>query len=218
MPTIQPDALVFDKSFAACKKLKSATIMFMYLQVSKYEGLEYFRLENLKEANQVFSGNNAIEYADFTHLDTSVPNPLKEAFVGMGNVKSIKFGGKCTFAGCESLSNLVGRMPLLESFDFNGIDVSNIKDMNNMFSNCTNLKHIEFSNNMNTQKLEDTNNMFAHCLNLSFATEDFKKFDTSNVKNMNSMFMECNGSEILDLTYLNTSSAKDMGNMFQATT
>ena len=54
--------------------------------------------------------------------------------------------------------------------------------------------------------------MFSYCGSLT--SLDVSKFDTSNVRNMSTMFQSCNSLTSLDLSSFNTSEVTDMSSMF----
>lgn len=85
-------------------------------------------------------------------------------------------------------------------------DTSNVTDMNQMFSNCQNLKKL---NLFDTSNVTNMNQMFYYCS----ALNKIPLFDTSNVTNMGRMFER---SGIKTLPQLNTSNVTDMGGMFNS--
>ncbi|MBR2038264.1 MAG: BspA family leucine-rich repeat surface protein [Lachnospiraceae bacterium] len=80
-----------------------------------------------------------------------------------------------------------------------------------LFSSFTNVTSIAFNNNVDTSQVTDMQDMFLGCWNLQ--TIDLSCFDTSNVCNMSSMF----GStpiQQLDVSMLDTSNVTSMAGMF----
>ena len=76
-------------------------------------------------------------------------------------------------------------------------DTSNVTNMTNMFSYCTELTELDLSN-WNVSKVRDMTNMFAYCNNLTEL--DLSNWDTSNVTSMTFMFNDCKS-----LTHVNMS-------------
>ena len=116
---------------------------------------------------------------------------------------------------------------------------TNIRNMNNMFDGCINLKNIYNLHLINTQYVEDMSYMFNKCHNLcklnldSFEVYYLKNtksmfgqcsnlinlefphcFNTKNVTNMSKMFNGCINLKQLDLLYFNTVNVTDMSFMF----
>lgn len=69
------------------------------------------------------------------------------------------------------------------------LDVSNIKDMSNMFSGNINLKSLDLSG-WNTSKVQSFHGMFSSCMNLQ-KIDGLDTWKTSNVKDMSYMFDCC---------------------------
>lgn len=97
-------------------------------------------------------------------------------------------------------------------YEISTIDTSNIANMSNMFTNCSNLTSLDLS-------IFDTNNvinmsyMFSACSSLT--SLDLSNFNTSNVNNMSSMFRNCSSLKSLNLSSFNTSSVTNMSSMFR---
>ena len=89
---------------------------------------------------------------------------------------------------------------------------NNLKDLNNLFENCSNLYIIDLSN-FDTSKVNNMKNMFFNCHKLK-EIKGINKFNTNQVTNMNSMFVKCNELEYLDLSYFDTSNVNNMECMF----
>ena len=89
------------------------------------------------------------------------------------------------------------------------IDTSNVTNMSNMFSSCTNLTTIP---QIDTSNVTDMNNMFYNCTNLT----TIPQLDTSNVTKMNSMFYNC--TNLTTMPQIDTSNVTNMGYMFSSCT
>ena len=98
------------------------------------------------------------------------------------------------------------------TIDLSKFDTSKVTDMSGMFSRCSKLTSIEFSDNFDTSKVTDMNNMFYYCSGLTEL--DLSSFDTSNVINMSSMFNNCSSLTSLDLNHFDTFNVEDFMHMF----
>ena len=92
--------------------------------------------------------------------------------------------------------------------DLSNWDVSNVEDMHSMFWDCK-----TFNSDLskwNVSSVEDMSSMFADCINFN---SDLSKWNVSSVGNMSSMFADCDKFNS-DLSKWNVSSVGDMSGMF----
>ena len=85
------------------------------------------------------------------------------------------------------------------------IDMSNVKEMNQVFNGCTKLKVVP---KYETSKVTSMINLFKSCSNLT----EVPLFDTSNCTNFRAFFQNCINLKIVPT--FNTSKATEIGNMF----
>lgn len=106
-----------------------------------------------------------------------------------------------------------------------------------MFSSFTNLKEIEFNDNIDTSQVTDMQDMFLGCWNLqeinlscfdtsnvtsmssmfgstSIQQLDVSTFDTTNVVSLAGMFANCENLQYLDLSNFNTAKLESMSSVF----
>ena len=76
-----------------------------------------------------------------------------------------------------------------EYLDLSEFDTSKVTDMNNMFSNCYELKELNISN-FNTSNVVDMCDMFFNCGELN--NLDLSSFSTENLEILDAMFDGCN--------------------------
>lgn len=96
------------------------------------------------------------------------------------------------FSGCTNLTSIEG---------IENLNTSNVKYMNEMFGQCSNLETLDLSH-FNTEKVENMSNMFNGCTKLHDL--NISSFNTENVTNMYGMFYGCSSLETLDLSHFNT--------------
>ncbi len=87
-----------------------------------------------------------------------------------------------------------------------------VTDMTGMFKGMYFLRALDFGDNFHTDNVRNMRSMFLNCENLE--SFDVSGFNTSNVTNMRTMFSACNKLESIDLTNFNTENVKDMNSMF----
>ena len=86
------------------------------------------------------------------------------------------------------------------------------KNMSWWFYYLSNLEEIDFVN-IDTSNVTDMNSLFVNCYKLK--NLDVSSFDTGNVTNMHQMFDGCWNVESLDVGNFDTHNVKDMGYMFE---
>ena len=105
------------------------------------------------------------------------------------------------FEVCKEISNI--------DFDVSKWDVSNVKNMRNMFDECRNFtgKGLE---NWDVSNVTNMRYMFNNCRNFN---SDLSNWDVSNVEDMTCMFYNCKKLNF-DLSKWDISKVKDMAVMF----
>lgn len=96
------------------------------------------------------------------------------------------------FSGCTNLTSIEG---------IENLNTSNVKNMNEMFGQCSNLETLDLSH-FNTEKVGNMSNMFNGCTKLRDL--NISSFNTENVTNMYGMFYGCSSLDSLDLSHFNT--------------
>ena len=96
------------------------------------------------------------------------------------------------FNGCTNLTSIEG---------IENLNTSNVKYMNEMFGQCSNLETLDLSH-FNTENVVNMSNMFNGCTKLRDL--NISSFNTENVTNMYGMFYGCSSLETLDLSHFNT--------------
>ena len=103
------------------------------------------------------------------------------------------------FSGCTNLTSIEG---------IENLNTSNVKNMSEMFGQCSNLETLDLSH-FNTEKVENMSNMFNGCTKLHDL--NISSFNTEKVTNMNGMFDGCSSLESLDLSHFNTRNVRKDG-------
>ena len=103
------------------------------------------------------------------------------------------------FSGCMNLTSIEG---------IENLNTSNVKYMNEMFGQCSNLETLDLSH-FNTENVGNMSNMFNGCTKLHDL--NISSFNTENVTNMYGMFYGCSSLETLDLSHFNTRNVRKDG-------
>ena len=112
----------------------------------------------------------------------------------INNIKELLDKGEINL-NCIDVSNITDMSGLFYDipysrhidFDVSGWDVSNVKDMSYMFSNCSKF-NCDLSN-WDVSKVKNTSGMFKSCEN--FEGKGLENWDVSNMTNCNYMFDNC---------------------------
>ena len=198
------------------------------LQKKTYHFKVLFTFQNIVIFNYIFINlftnvisKNKIEN-NKNNRKLSLANEIKIKIKGKGNqyVLNSKFSSKCNEIiindnpGVLEENNTVSN---LENDEENIIVMRWDYKLNNtdsMFLKLKNLIEIDLSN-FDTSELVYMNRMFLSCINLKNVIIG-KNFDSSKVKNMESLFRECKSLISLDLSNLNTISVYSMSFMFES--
>ena len=61
----------------------------------------------------------------------------------------------------------------LESLDLSSFNTNNVTDMTEMFSGCSSLKNLKFSDSFNTSNVQNMSKMFQNCSSLEYLNLNF---------------------------------------------
>lgn len=173
------------------------------------------------------------EYADIRGSEDKAP-----WYQYRHDIKSAKI----SLSGTHHFTNMFADCDNLVSVDFTNTNVPELADMTCMFVNCTSLKNVDLSmiegryvysmtsmflgctslesvnlSNFASQKLMYMDGMFAECANISYDNISWGRLDTSQVKTMSGLFLNCKKISEIDYNKLNTRFVSDMSYMFAGT-
>lgn len=139
------------------------------------------------------AGDNILDlgYGNYPNWDTHAAEIKKVVFKAGFRDETHTTCSKW-FSGCTNLTSIEG---------IENLNTSNVKYMNEMFGQCSNLETLDLSH-FNTEKVENMSNMFNGCTKLRDI--NISSFNTENVTNMYGMFYGCSSLDSLDLSHFNT--------------
>ena len=155
---------------------------------------------NIKGTLNIFNYQNS----DIKNLDKVIINGInytdvKDGYYSKEKNNIIELIWKKKITSCNSMFS--GCSNIL-TMDFSNFDTSEVTDMGSMFSGCSSLKFLDLSN-FNTSSVTNMMRMFYGCSSLE--SINLYNFDTSKVISMYSMFEECSSIKYLNLANFNTS-------------
>lgn len=139
------------------------------------------------------AGDNILDlgYGNYPNWDTHAAEIKKVVFKAGFRDETHTTCSKW-FSGCTNLTSIEG---------IENLNTSNVKYMNEMFGQCSNLETLDLSH-FNTENVVNMSNMFNGCTKLHKL--NISSFNTENVTNMYGMFYGCSSLETLDLSHFNT--------------
>lgn len=146
------------------------------------------------------TGDNILDlgYGNYPNWDTHAAEIKKVVFKAGFRDETHTTCSKW-FSGCTNLTSIEG---------IENLNTSNVKYMNEMFGQCSNLETLDLSH-FNTEKVGNMSNMFNGCTKLHDL--NISSFNTENVTNMYGMFYGCSSLETLDLSHFNTRNVRNDG-------
>ncbi|HAM28902.1 MAG TPA: hypothetical protein DCP79_03305 [Prevotella sp.] len=146
------------------------------------------------------AGDNILDlgYGNYPNWDTHAAEIKKVVFKAGFRDETHTTCSKW-FSGCTNLTSIEG---------IENLNTSNVKYMNEMFGQCSNLETLDLSH-FNTEKVGNMSNMFNGCTKLRDLNID--NFNTENVTNMYGMFYGCSSLDSLDLSHFNTRNVRKDG-------
>lgn len=139
------------------------------------------------------AGDNILDlgYGNYPNWDTHAAEIKKVVFKAGFRDETHTTCSKW-FSGCTNLTSIEG---------IENLNTSNVKYMNEMFGQCSNLEMLDLSH-FNTENVGNMSNMFNGCTKLRDL--NISSFNTEKVTNMYGMFYGCSGLDTLDLSHFNT--------------
>ena len=134
-----------------------------------------------------------------------------DLFADYTNLEEIHFDGNFSTSNVKSMESMFADCTNLKLLDLSDFDTANVESMDGMFVGCESLSSINLSS-FDTCKVKNMVGMFGFCKNLS--SLDLSSFNTSEVTDFSLMFYQCSSLGTLDVSGFDTSKAIKMNNVF----
>ena len=144
-------------------------------------------------------------------LNTNELNSMRMMFHNIKNLISVSFTPIFSNYNIINMKGMFSNCINLKSIEFASPIPKNIKDFSFMFDNCKSLASINL-NNFNTTNALDISYMFSKCSSLT--SIELKSFNTNNVVDMGGLFYECSSLSSIDFGQFSTKKAQNMIYMF----
>ena len=123
-----------------------------------------------------------------------IPEFVNKLKINWGNHKKVTLSGG---SGLVTLEECFSECVELEEVCLSNLDVSNVKEMGNMFWFCYNLQNLDSLRNWDVSNVENMKGIFEYCRSLQ-NLNGLRNWDVSKVKNMKNMFSGCKKLQNID--------------------
>ena len=164
-----------------------------------------------KDMNSMFYMMYALPHLDISHFDTSNVTNMDSMFYEMEALEELNVSHFRT-SNVKKMSSMFYNLNTVRQLDVSNFDTSNVEDMQAMFYGMESVEHLDLSH-FDTRKVENMTRMFRSINSISEL--DLSSFDTRNVTLMRSMFNDNKKlSKIIFSKKFDTSNVVDMQYMF----
>ena len=156
------------------------------------------------------SMGKTVRKEDIITTNEDLRNKILELYIEQGEGETLDVSSLTNCIQCDDFSDIfkdfykVKHIIGLEDWD-----VSEVTNMNGMFSDCRNFN--SDLSNWDVSNVKSMRSMFSNCKNFNC---DLSKWNVSNVEDMGFMFKSCDNFNS-DLSQWNVSSVRDMQRMFE---
>lgn len=196
-----------ESMFGSCPRLK------------EIKGLNTLNFSNVRNMSGMFAACYELQELDVTGWNTSKVRTMSYMFYCCKQLETIRgletwntgnvWNMSCMFSYGISYSH----DGPLKNINLSNLNVSNVRDMSDMFYGCGSLKYIDVSK-WDVSNLRTADHMFCQCISLEKL--DVSNWNVENVNNFNAMFHSCRLLKYIDVSKWNTRSAIYMCQMFEA--
>lgn len=196
-----------ESMFGSCPRLK------------EIKGLNTLNFSNVRNMSGMFAACYELQELDVTGWNTSKVRTMSYMFYCCKQLETIRgletwntgnvWNMSCMFSYGISYSH----DGPLKNINLSNLNVSNVRDMSDMFYGCGSLKYIDVSK-WDVSNLRTADHMFCQCISLE--NLDVSNWNVENVNNFNAMFHSCRLLKYIDVSKWNTRSAIYMCQMFEA--
>ncbi len=159
---------------------------------------DHFNTEHLED---FWIDLNKLEYLNFgDSFSTAKLSDVEYLFDGMAALKEVRFGAKFTCDKASSMAHMFRGCTSLTTLDISSFDTRGVTNMTSMFENCSALETLIVGENFSTGAVTSTASMFNYCKAIKSIDPVLRKFDTSNVTDMQKMFADCYALEGADIS------------------
>lgn len=153
-----------------------------------------------------------IATADLSGFDTTKLKSMRQLFNNCSSLTSVTFGDDFDTSRVQDFTGIFRNNKLLESIDISMFDTRIATSLASLFAGAEKLTTISYGEDFKTDMVKNFSSMYEGTLALK-DLDIIKTFNTSAGTNMDSMFKNNKISEI-DVSNFDTANVTDMGSMF----
>lgn len=186
-----------------------------------------FDTRNVTTFEEMFKDCTKITGIDLSTFDTAIANTVKSMFNNCNKLEEIKFPDKFSVKNVSDFDSMFANCSSLTSLDLSVFKTFSAVKMGGMFSDCTNLRDIDFGENFSTARVIYMSSMFSGCRALKHDPEgtdtespdykpviDISFMSIPYLNIMSYMFYNCDSITGIELGKVNTAHVRQMQNMF----
>ena len=142
---------------------------------------------NVTDMHYMFTNMSSLTSLNLSHMDTSKVTNMDGMFKFCKNLPSIDLSRFDT-RNVTDMSQMFLYAEKITSLDLSSFDTSKVTTMFDMFNFMKSLTNLKFSKKFNTSQVQNMQGMFANLMNIQEIDLSQANFDTSNVTNFFGMF------------------------------
>ena len=186
-------------------KAKDMNSMFYMMYALPHLDISHFDTSNVTNMDSMFYEMEALEELNVSHFHTSNVKKMSSMFYNLNTVRQLDVSNFDT-SNVEDMQAMFYGMESVEHLDLSHFDTRNVKNMTRMFRSINAISELDLSS-FDTRNVTLMRSMFNDNKKLSKIIFS-KKFDTSNVEDMQYMFGSMCAYKELDLTTANFKTSK----------
>lgn len=171
-----------------------------------------FDTSNVKTMSKMFMNCEEVFTMDLSHFDVSKVKDFSNMFNGCTDLNFINLDGWNT-RNAEDFGSMFFKCYNLRRIDLSHLNTCNVKNMCYMFNCCKSLEYINLSG-WDFSQVDNMVAFFEGCSVLIDLIITTKKNSTKSLTYAYEMFCGCDNLEKIDISWLDLSNVKNLGNMF----
>ena len=150
--------------------------------------LTHLNTSNVTDMHYMFTNMSSLTSLNLSRINTSKVTNMTGMFWGVKNLPTLDLS-KFDTRNVTDMSNMFLFAEKITNLDLSSFDTSKVTTMSDMFNSMKSLTNLKFSKKFNTSQVQNMQGTFANLMNIQEIDLSQANFDTSNVTNFYGMFM-----------------------------